>query len=107
MYWRQDTDKIWVMYDDNRWAEYEDTWNEGEPVHASLTPPAGLYEPVLGFGKVWRDRLGGPSAAIGWAIEEERGVATEVQDFEGGAMLALDGKTLVFYRDQGTWLQYE
>jgi hypothetical protein len=107
MYWRQDTDKIWVMYDDHRWQEYDDTWNEGQPVNAGLTPPAGLFEPVLGFGQVWRDRLGGPNAAIGWATEEERGVTTQVQDFEAGVMLALDGKILIFYHDQGTWSEHE
>lgn len=103
MYWREDADRIYVMGNSGRWRDFADTWNEGEPETAGLTPPAGLLEPKRGFGKVWREKLGGTQAAIGWAIEEERGVQSQVQDFQRGAMLALEGRIYVFYRDDGSW----
>jgi hypothetical protein len=105
MYWRQDADRIYVMYNDGRWQDFADIWNEGEPEGAGLIPPAGLFEPKRGFGKVWRVKLGGSQAAIGWAVEEERGMHSQVQDFERGVMLALEGAVYVFYRDDGSWSQ--
>ena len=105
MYWREDEVRIYVMYDDGHWQDYPDTWHEGEPETAGLIPPAGLLEPKRGFGKVWRDHLGGPAAAIGWALEEERGVNSKVQDFAAGTMLAFEGRTYVLFRDLWSWSQ--
>lgn len=105
MYWREDEVRIYVMYDDGHWQDYPDTWHEGEPETAGLIPPAGLLEPKRGFGKVWRDHLGGPAAAVGWAVEEERGINSKVQDFAAGTMLALEGRTYVLFRDLWSWSQ--
>ena len=67
---------------------------------------SGLLEPVRGFGKVWREQLGGPQARIGWATDKERGVYSQVLAFERGEMLHVEGRVYVLYRDSGTWEQF-
>ena len=105
MYWRQDADRIYVMSSSRKWQGFADIWNEGEPVDGGLTPPPGLLEPVRGFGKIWREKLGGPGAAIGWAVEEERGADRQIQDFQRGVILIADGQLYVLFRDNGSWSQ--
>jgi hypothetical protein len=46
------------------------------------TPPAGLVEPVSGFGLLWRGEVEGADnvrAALGWAVEPEYAYDTAVQ----------------------------
>lgn len=47
------------------------------------TPPAGLFEPVSGFGLIWRGEVEGLDAdvrqAMGWAAEQETGFQTMIQ----------------------------
>jgi hypothetical protein len=64
-----------------------DNWNDAIPASDSnLTPPPGLFQPIRGFGYVWRtnqtfrDRLG-------WALSEEQAFEARWQDFERGVML--------------------
>jgi hypothetical protein len=98
MIWRGDEKWIYVLYDDNTWADYEDTFHD-EKAAAMPTPVPPLREPERGFGKVWRDhpvvqeRLGG-------ATEDERGCDATVQHFERGFMLQSDRWTWVLYQDR-------
>ncbi len=66
----------------------DDTWTEGELVSEGLTPPPGRYEPVRGFGKIWRGSRGARQF-IGWATEPERAETATVQYFEKGLLLRL------------------
>ncbi|MEO5952282.1 MAG: zf-HC2 domain-containing protein, partial [Chloroflexia bacterium] len=63
MFWRGDTKKIYVFFGNpnqdtlGTWAEYDDTWAEGDPLptpvlgtKAAGTPPEGKHVPVRGFG---------------------------------------------------------
>ena len=73
MFWRGDNREIYVLRDDGTWRAFADTWQEGQPQdNPDLTAPPGLFQPKRGFGKVWREELGGPASQIGWAREEER-----------------------------------
>lgn len=104
MMWRGDTHKITVAQYNLRWTEYDDTWDAAQPEGGTEQPPsAGLIAPKRGFGKIWREKLGGVTADIGWATEEERGIASELQDF-APATAYKDHSTGfgVFYRN-GTW----
>jgi hypothetical protein len=103
MIWMGDTRTIAVLYSTGAWAEYPDTWDEGQPSSdPRLTPPAGLHQPVRGFGKLWREQLGGPQSAIGWALGPENGYDILKQEFERGTMLAgPEGVTYVLYADGG------
>lgn len=69
------------------WQRYVDTWREGDPESEGLAPPEGLFEPIRGFGRLWREELGGPDAPVGWALEPEQGYTGSVQPFEHGLML--------------------
>jgi hypothetical protein len=87
-----------VIYGANNAVTYKtfvDTWKEGDPTNSGLTPPAGLYEPNRGFGKVWREQAG-IREAVGWALENERAVNVSYQVFQQGALLQVQ-------QDQLTW----
>jgi hypothetical protein len=77
MIWRSDWGSIYVLYDGNRLERYQDTWQPGE-TFADDPPPAGLVQPVRGFGKVWAT-YPGVRAALGWAVEPEQGYTMQVQ----------------------------
>jgi hypothetical protein len=104
MFWRADRRDIDVLHTDGWWAGYTDTWDESQPVDdPSLTPPEGLWQPVRGFGKVWREQLDEPQTRIGWALEPERGYDMLAQSFAGGEMLAgIEGQVFILYTG-GTW----
>ncbi|GAG43275.1 unnamed protein product, partial [marine sediment metagenome] len=90
--------------DDHTWQAFADTWKEGQPEDdLDLIAPPGLFQPKRGFGKVWREELGGPASRIGWAREEERGFTGVVQAFEGGTIVwSKLGTAYVLYTD-GNW----
>ena len=103
MIWREDQKRIYVLYNDGRWEGYADKWVEGDPADdPALIPPEGLQQPVRGFGKLWREGLGGVSAAIGWAQEEEKGLTAQFQDWDHGAVLRFGGEDIVLL-DGGAW----
>lgn len=104
MFWRADWRDIDLLHTDGWWAGYDDTWDESQPPDdPSLTPPEGLLQPIRGFGKVWREQLGGPQASVGWALEPERGYEMLVQSFGNGEMLlGVDEAVFVLYTS-GAW----
>ncbi len=104
MFWRGDERRIYVLQRDGTWAVYEDTWAEGQsPADPNLSPPGGLRQPIRGFGKVWREQLGGPEAQIGWATEPESGGILLIQPFTRGTLLRdFEGKTLILW-DDDSW----
>jgi len=80
MLWVEARDLIIVLYDDNtrtvRWEMFMDQWAEGQPESdPAIVPPTGLYQPVRGFGLVWREQ---PEVRerLGWAVEQEAGFQT-------------------------------
>ncbi len=108
MFWREDTRKIYVIYLGNTWEEYDDTWDASQPVGGAETPPSSVFRaPIRGFGKVWREQLGGPNARIGWAMGGEIAVADELQDFERGVAFKPNGSLGgidVLFADTHTWV---
>jgi hypothetical protein len=96
MWWRQDIDWAYVIH----WQDGADPqkgdwttggeswkWDDSFPDGRGLVPPAGRFEPVRGFGFVWFNFLGGPSAQIGWGTDREKGFCANVQAFERGTIL--------------------
>jgi DNA-binding beta-propeller fold protein YncE/photosystem II stability/assembly factor-like uncharacterized protein len=109
MLWDSSTRLIYVLMEAGTWQVFDDTFEEGiDPAYdANLPPPP--KQPQRGFGKVWREELGGPEAAIGWALEGERPVDGWKQRFEGGLLIWTDavlageeGTAYLLYED-GTW----
>ena len=82
MLWVGEQDFIYVLSDDGfsrRWSIYVDAWNEGDPIDdPSIIPPPGFYQPLRGFGLVWREN---PDVRerLGWATAPEAGYETAVQ----------------------------
>lgn len=82
---------IWMVYFDNGrnslvWESFPDLWAEGQPERGGETPPPGLYEPIRGFGKLWREN---PHVrdTLGWAAAPERADTGSLQYFQGGAFV--------------------
>lgn len=89
MFWRKDTDQIYVLILDGGWYVYQDTWEEGDDAYSCAsdvvprdTPPTH----IRGFGRVWCEQLGGPNATIGWAQDNEQSYPAHWQTFEHGLM---------------------
>ncbi len=75
---------ILVLYNDGRYEKYPDTWTEAEPESdPSIVPPAGLYQPIRGFGKLWRTNAS-VRDRLGWATAPEQGFNTlwQMQSYE-------------------------
>lgn len=61
---------LYSTYDGLNFGELTDNYVEGvDPVNdPALVPPAGLYQPEYGFGKVWREAPG-VRDLLGWATD--------------------------------------
>jgi hypothetical protein len=93
MIWRGDIGTIYVIGRDGRWEAYADTFAEGEPeLDPSLVPPTGLYQPIRGFGKLWRSNQE-VRERMGWALSKEQGYNGFVQEFERGLLLSGGDRT--------------
>jgi hypothetical protein len=103
MFWREDIREIYVVYTSG-WSNYPDTWQDGQDEYScpetgapSQSPPT----PMRGFGKLWCE-LGGPNAAIGWALAEEKGYVMQIRVFSNGDMEVLDpdGRAFILRADR-------
>jgi hypothetical protein len=91
MIWVEAEQSVYVFYDApagslDTYEVYIDNFREGDPESdPTIVPPAGLYQPIRGFGLVWRtdtairDRLG-------WATAPETGFQTWMQGYGGMGM---------------------
>jgi len=106
MFWRDDTDAIYVIYNNGTWQSFTDTWTSGEQEwDPSIVPPYGLFQPKRGFGKVWRNNPGVRST-LGWAVNEERGFQGAAQSFNGGTMLWSSTRGIYVLYNDGRWERY-
>jgi hypothetical protein len=82
MIWIRERDQIYVLFDDDqspKWRAYADNWNDGDPVSdPGLTPSPGLYQPVRGFGLIWRTEPG-VRDRLGWGVDPEDAFTTALQ----------------------------
>lgn len=100
---------IWVVYFDNArnslvWEAYFDSWTEDQPERGGETPPPGLYEPIRGFGKLWRENAH-VRETLGWAAAPERADTGSLQYFQGGAFAvyrAANDRVFIFRPDNRT-----
>jgi hypothetical protein len=103
------TGVIFVLYD-NVTKTFVDTWTPAqEESDPSIVPPTGLYQPIRGFGKVWRDN---PEVRenLGWALGPEEGYETRYQEVTGfewnnacSYIRTLDGNVVSMCRRSGGW----
>lgn len=102
--WRQDFNLIYGLGPGQPWFSVGDTWRDGDsPYDPAIIPPADLYQPVRGFGKVWRERPG-VRETFGWAMGEESGFMTVIQEFTAGQVwYSPDGQTGLILFNDGTY----
>jgi len=104
--------EIIALYDDEgplpRWQTMVDDWTEGEPESdPDLVPPDGLYQPVRGFGRVWRERTG-VRDRLGWATDEEFKVENGAYQCSSAAyascyVVGPEGTVYVLYPNGSAW----
>jgi hypothetical protein len=96
MFWRRDNTDIYVLSNvpieqgqpTGAWWRFADLFTGDQPDDdPSIEPPAGLIEPVRGFGYVWRNN-GFVREALGWATTQELALDSLWQTFDGGWMMA-------------------
>jgi hypothetical protein len=94
MIWLEPSRTIYVFYNFGRagsppvYEVYPDDFQEGDPESdPAIVPPAGLYQPIRGFGLVWRTH---PEVreGLGWATAPEVGFQTWRQGYTGTGMHA-------------------
>jgi hypothetical protein len=109
MLWFSDEKLIYVLYPDNTWETFPDTWEEGDATF-SCNPLGGEAEspplPRRGFGKLWcnNENL---QEVMGTVEREERLCQHAVlQRFETGRLLAcFEDASIRYFRllDNQTW----
>ncbi|MDX2162401.1 MAG: hypothetical protein SF162_13825 [bacterium] len=95
---------ILVLTSAARFRRYADTWTSGvDPESTGLIPPAGLLEPIRGFGKVWRTNTD-VFPTIGWATGGESGTTASLLLFDRGRAIYLPSTntTYLLINDAGT-----
>ncbi len=121
MLWIQPTHQIWVLVvtatGRGAWTVYDDTFEEGEPeFDPAIVAPAERYQPMRGFGKLWREN---PAVrqALGWATTPEFGYVSPYEYHPGGEVVegsyipgpgyhvlySLYGEQFRFNESDGTW----
>ncbi|MBN2304300.1 MAG: hypothetical protein JXQ72_07490 [Anaerolineae bacterium] len=109
MIWVEALDRIYIVFEDGLlpgWAQYPDDYTEGDADRdETLVPPTGLYQPIRGFGLIWRanarvqDRLGWattPEVAFEGMFQSdssEPSLATLYLRMLTGGIIALDSQT--------------
>jgi hypothetical protein len=88
---------------------FPDTWREGDDPGGGPGPTPGLYQPKLGFGKLWRER---PDIrdCLGYATTpDETAYTIRVQQFVRGNMLSATTSAgrFIYVQYQGDGYRYE
>ena len=122
MFWLQPNRQIWLLSADaagNKiWSVYDDSFVDGQAESdPNIIPPENRYQPVRGFGKLWRDNLE-VRQTLGWALAGEIGHTTRYQYRQGGhvnsdnvyvpgpgqhRVRSASGDTFKFNEDGFTW----
>ncbi len=84
MLWLKNTDMVYTLPGDGTsrraFSAYADTWEPVEPEYdPSIVPPEGRFQPIRGFGKVWRE-VPGVRDQFGWALAPERGYLSSYEE---------------------------
>lgn len=102
MIWREDNRQIYTLYADGSWTAVDDTWTEDQPAFdPAITAPADRFQPIRGFGKVWRNNRQ-VRGRVGWALEPERGVNVTVQPFQHGGVIEVEEEVYALVADSAS-----
>ena len=85
LYWRQNK-QIYALANSGQFWQVPDAWQEGMPTDdPAFSAPAGLVQPIRGFGLVWRTHQA-IRDAVGWGTQGEALIGGVLEGFERGAM---------------------
>ena len=88
MVWVESSDMIYIFFNNREpWPPYTihpDPWGPGKTESdPSINPPAGMYQPVRGFGMLWRNdgdfEFDNFRERLGWATEMEKTFEVTIQ----------------------------
>jgi hypothetical protein len=90
IFWIQPRKQMWVMYDNGQgsgeWQVFDDTYVDGEPASdPSIVPPEGKYQPLRGFGKLWREHQE-IKDKLGFGLTPEFGYVSNYEYHPGGTV---------------------
>jgi len=111
MMWVRRTDAIYVLYNDSitpRWEVYRDYFVEGMPQEFNEAPPPNRWEPVRGFGLLWRNSTD-VRTRLGWAIQDqETPYSVKLQMGDDNAIFLNDpaGNIFGLTPDRNSWALY-
>jgi hypothetical protein len=80
MLWRKDTKEIYILLNNGTFWNFYDTW-AGEALPQE-TPPTGLLQPQMGFGKIWLD-YPYVRSGLGWATGSETAYSSLIDSVSG------------------------
>ncbi len=103
MFWRSDTKQIYALASSGQYWQVPDSWTDGMPADdpAYSSPPAGMLQPVRGFGLVWRSNTS-VRDALGWGTLSEAQYNGFWQDFERGSMfVGENGRIYALFTAEG------
>lgn len=101
MFWREDIDVIYVIYQDHTWERYINSWKVGDNDYSCKGPPTPPT-PIRGFGKVWCS-IPNVASRIGNGTDIERGAKYPIQDFQSGIVYSNQLQALMILFQDGTW----
>jgi hypothetical protein len=88
MIWVEAVGRVIVLYEGGTYQSFGSLPEpSSEAASIDETPPAGLQEPVSGFGMLWRGEVAGSEGirdAIGWATQHEVSLKTAYQCYAEG-----------------------
>lgn len=103
MVWDSPNNAILVFYNNGTYTEVFDTWS-GEDIVFDQDPPAGLIQPLRGFGKVWVENQA-IRDALGWATASEQGYSATFQAMDSGSRyFSLPSARIVRLSPNNTWI---
>ena len=117
MIWLEPRDGIYILYTDEqfspRWDFRSDDFVEGQPESdPAISPPGGFFQPIRGFGLVWRDENTTPGYRVrdrlGWATDRERAFSGTLQcdswlKYNTCFLRDADGRVIVLHSERSGW----
>lgn len=90
MLWVEANAQVIVLFEDGQYQTFSYVTEPAISQPIDETPPPGLFEPISGFGIVWRGETAGSEdirERLGWAVEEEFSISTAYQCYAENANL--------------------
>ena len=93
---RLDRPAVYLHFDSGEWEQREHSWRGETRLPIDLELPAGpadgLFEPVRGIGKIWKES---PyvQEALGWATGQPAQLQGVLQSFDGGLLIWLSNNS--------------